>query len=86
LIVAPAQRGRGLDRRVGHERRARLLGRLEPGAAVGGVGGPAMRGFYARGGFRAAGRSVRFEGIGAAAPTPAGLVDAREQPFEDLLA
>lgn len=47
---------------------------------------PAMRDFYARGGFRAAGRSARFEGVGAAAPVPAGLVDARELRLADLVA
>lgn len=86
FIVAPAHRGRGLGRRLWHERRTRLLHRLEPGAAIGMDGVPAMRDFYARGGFRAAGRSARFEGVGAAAPTPAGLVEAREVPFGDLLA
>jgi hypothetical protein len=38
----------------------------------------AMQAFYARGGFRLAGRDLRMEGVGASAPIAAGLVDARE--------
>jgi hypothetical protein len=46
----------------------------------------AMQPFYTRGGFVSAGRDIRFEGAGEPAPTPAGLVDAREVPFAHLVA
>ncbi len=77
FIVAPAHRGRGVGRRLWVHRRDALLARLRPGAAIGMDGVFAMQGFYARGGFRPAGRDLRMEGVGAAAPRPAGLVDAR---------
>jgi GNAT superfamily N-acetyltransferase len=78
FIVAPAERGRGLGRRLWAHRRDALIARLRPGAAVGLDGVFAMQAFYARGGFRMAGRDLRMEGVGASAPLAAGLVDARE--------
>ena len=78
FIVAPAHRGRGLGRRLWVHRRDALLARLRPGAAIGLDGVFAMQAFYARGGFRLAGRDLRMEGVGASATPAAGLVDARE--------
>ncbi len=86
FIVAPPWRGRGLGARLWEWRRLALLRRLRPGAAIGMDGVFAMQPFYERGGFRLAGRDLRFEGTGAAAGVPAGLVDAREVPFDELVA
>jgi GNAT superfamily N-acetyltransferase len=85
FIVAPAHRGRGVGRRLWIHRRDALRARLAPGAAIGMDGVFEMQPFYARGGFVAAGRDLRFEGVGSAAAVPAGLVDAREVPFPALL-
>ncbi len=86
FIVEPAWRGRGLGARLWHHRRDALRARLRPGAAIGMDGVVAMQPFYARGGFAWAGRDVRYEGEGAAGPVPAGLVDARAVPADDLAA
>jgi len=86
FIVAPAHRGRGLGRRLWVHRRDALLARLRPGAAIGLDGVFAMQAFYARGGFRLAGRDLRMEGVGAAATLASGLVDAREVPPAALAA
>jgi GNAT superfamily N-acetyltransferase len=86
FIVAPPHRGRGLGRRLWSWRKRALLARLEPGAAIGMDGVFEMQAFYARGGFALAGRDLRFEGVGAAATIPPGLVDAREVPVDALLA
>jgi GNAT superfamily N-acetyltransferase len=86
FIVAPAHRGRGLGRRLWTHRRDRLRSRLRPGASIGLDGVFDMQAFYARGGFVLAGRDLRFEGTGAAAPLPDGLVDAREVPVAALAA
>src|SRR5262245_4194042 len=85
FIVAPAHRGRGLGRRLWTHRKESLLARLAPGAAIGMDGVFEMQDFYARGGFAPAGRDLRFEGVGEAAPIPPALVDAREVPFDALL-
>jgi hypothetical protein len=86
FIVAPAHRGRGLGRRLWTHRRDRLRSRLRPGAAIGLDGVFEMQAFYARGGFVLAGRHLRLEGTGAAAPIPDGLIDAREVPIAALAA
>jgi GNAT superfamily N-acetyltransferase len=86
FIVAPALRGRGLGARLWQHRKQALLARLEPGAAIGLDGVFEMQDFYARGGFAFAGRDLRFEGVGQGASIGPGLVDAREVPFEALLA
>jgi GNAT superfamily N-acetyltransferase len=86
FIVAPEHRGRGLGRRLWLHRRDALLARLRPGAAIGMDGVFAMQAFYARGGFRPAGRDLRMEGVGARAARTARLVDAREVPPAALAA
>lgn len=86
FIVAPAHRGRGLGRRLWVHRRDALRARLDPGAAIGMDGVFDMQPFYAEGGFAFAGRDLRFEGVGAPAAVPDGLVDARRVPFDALLA
>jgi GNAT superfamily N-acetyltransferase len=51
FIVRPAYRGRGFGNTLWHERRARLLGRLRPGATIGLDGVFEMQAYYAQGGF-----------------------------------
>lgn len=84
FIVRPEHRGRGLGDRLWQERRRRLLARLDEPKTVGMDGVFAMQPYYAKGGFVFAGRDLRFEGRGAAAPVPDGIVAAAEVPFDDL--
>jgi len=63
--------------------RETLIGRLEPGAAIGLDGVLAMEGFYAADGFRTSHRHLRMAGTGApAGGGDAGLRELRELPFE----
>lgn len=66
FVVRPDRRGRGLGRRLWETRKALLVDRLEPGAAIGMDGVYEMQRFYARGGFRFCHRDIRFEGAAAA--------------------
>ena len=63
FIVRPALRSSGLGKRLWHTRLEMLKGRLSGNAAIGLDGVFRMEGFYARGGFKTAYRTYRFEGI-----------------------
>jgi len=85
FIVRPDLRGSGLGRTLWERMRATLLGRLEPGAAIGLDGVLAMEGFYAADGFRSSHRHLRMAGIGAepaAGPVDPALRPLNELPFE----
>ena len=73
FIVRPDLRGRGIGRRLWHERKRRLLGRLDAGAPIGMDGVFAMEPFYARGGFVREHRELRFEAA-ASRPRASGAV------------
>jgi len=85
FIVRPDLRGSGLGRTLWERMRATLLGRLEPGAAIGLDGVLAMEGFYAADGFRSSHRHLRMAGTGAepaAGPVDPALRPLNELPFE----
>jgi GNAT superfamily N-acetyltransferase len=84
FIMRPEVRGRGLGDRLWHERKRRLLARLDPGAAVGMDGVFDMQAYYARGGFSFVCRDLRFEGRGVETPPPSGIVEAGSVRFERL--
>lgn len=88
FIMRPDMRGRGLGDRLWHERKRRLLARLDPDASVGMDGVFDMQSYYARGGFQLICRDLRFEGRGLTpspeAPPPSGIVEAASVPFEAL--
>jgi ribosomal protein S18 acetylase RimI-like enzyme len=81
FIVRPEFRGRGLGDRLWQWRKRRLLDRLDEPKVIGMDGVFAMQAYYAKGGFELAGRDLRFEGKGAAAALPAGVVELSEVPF-----
>jgi len=84
FIVRRDRRGRGLGDRLWHERKRRLLARLDEPRTIGLEGVFAMQRYYADGGFQFVCRDLRFEGIGADAPAPEGVVDLRHVPFADV--
>lgn len=69
FIVRPEHRGRGLGTALWYRRRALMLQRLQPGAAIGMDGVFAMVPFYERGGFRLAYRDLRFDGTASVRST-----------------
>ncbi|MGE5302303.1 MAG: GNAT family N-acetyltransferase [Alphaproteobacteria bacterium] len=84
FIVRPEFRGHGLGDHLWHERKRRLLGRLDADAAVGLEGVFKMQDYYARGGFRFICRDLRFEGWGMDLPRPEGVIEAGTLPFERI--
>jgi GNAT superfamily N-acetyltransferase len=84
FIVRPEFRGRGFGSQLWHARVRLLQSRLRPGSAIGMDGVFEMQDWYARGGFRFAHRSIRYQGAGAAADRPAGIVPASDVPFERI--
>ena len=83
--VRPDRRGAGLGRTLWITRRDLLLDRLGPDSTIEMDGVFAMEPFYAAGGFVLQHRDLRFEGVGAAAPsaTVPGIevVDLADVPF-----
>lgn len=86
FIMRPEFRGRGLGNQLWHARRARLLGRLDPDAAIGMDGVFNMQNYYAKGGFVFSHRDIRFEGQGAPADWAPGVTLLAEIPFDQVLA
>ena len=84
FIMRPEYRGRGLGDHLWHERKRRLLARLDADAAIGLDGVFNMQHYYARGGFRFVGRDLRFEGLGMDLPQPKHVIDASVLPFERI--
>jgi GNAT superfamily N-acetyltransferase len=84
FIVRPEYRGHGLGDHLWHERKRRLLGRLDADAAIGLDGVFNMQDYYARGGFRFVCRDLRFEGWGMDLPHPKDVIEASVLPFERI--
>ena len=90
FIVKPEYRGHGYGNNLWHARKERLLGRLEPGAAIGMDGVFNMQTYYAKGGFAFSHRDIRFRSAGAPAMPDASndvsLVPLSAVSFDDVLA
>ena len=84
FIMSPEYRGRGLGDHLWHERKRRLLARLDADAAIGLDGVFNMQHYYARGGFRFVSRDLRFEGLGMDLPQPKHVIEASVLPFERI--
>jgi hypothetical protein len=84
FIIRSDLRGKGLGNRLWHERKQRLLARLDPGASIGMDGVFDMQDYYAKGGFQFVCRDLRFEGHGADFPAAPDVVEASTIPFDDL--
>lgn len=84
FIIHPDHRGQGLGDRLWHERLRRLRSRLKEPAVIGMDGVFDMQPYYARGGFRFAGRDLRFEGTGELFPTPEHIVKLKDIPFSEV--
>jgi Acetyltransferase (GNAT) domain/Acetyltransferase (GNAT) family len=84
FLVRRDLRGRGLGDRLWHERKRRLLARLDEPKVIGLDGVFTMQEYYAEGGFRFAGREPRFEGVGAEAPPQDGVVELAAVPFAEV--
>ena len=84
FIMSPDYRGHGLGDRLWHERKRRLLARLDADASVGMDGVFNMQECYGRGGFRFVCRDLRFEGRGMDHLQPESVVEASSLPFERI--
>lgn len=91
FIVRPKYRGRGFGDRLWHERRERLIARLQPGATIGLDGVFEMQDYYAKGGFVFSHRDLRFRAEIPVRPTSTpvdveDIVPLTDFSFEDVLA
>ena len=64
FIIRKDRRGQGLGNSLWHERKNRLLARLNKSAAIGMDGVFDIQSYYAKGGFKFHTRDLRFEGVG----------------------
>jgi ribosomal protein S18 acetylase RimI-like enzyme len=84
FIMRPEYRGHGFGDHLWHERKRRLLARLDADATIGLDGVFNMQHYYARGGFRFVSRDLRFEGLGMDLPQPKHVIEASVLPFERI--
>ena len=84
FMVLPEYRGHGLGDHLWHERKRRLVARLDADAAIGLDGVFNMQDYYSRGGFRFVCRDLRFEGSGMNLPQPTNVIEASTLPIEQI--
>ena len=84
FIVHPDHRGHGIGNHLWHERLRRLVARLDEPVVIGMDGVFEMQAWYAQGGFRSAGRDLRFEHRAAASTPAARVCDLADVPFSQV--
>jgi hypothetical protein len=84
FIIRRDRRRHGLGDRLWHERKRRLLARLDAPQVIGMDGVFAMQEYYAAGGFRFAGRNLRFEAIARESPPDPGVTELSTIPLAEL--
>ena len=82
FIVRSDLRGQGLGNQLWHERKQRLLARLNPPGTIGMDGVFDMQHYYAKGGFESIGRDIRYEGRGRSTDVLASVIRLDNVPFE----
>lgn len=86
FIVKPEYRGRGIGNALWHERKKRLLARLEASAAIGMDGVFNMQAYYAKGGFEFSHRDIRFQSIGQSCSPDARVVPLSQVNVDHIVA
>lgn len=86
FIVKPEYRGKGIGRKLWHQRRDTLLTRLKPRATIGMDGVVAMQSFYEKGGFKIAYRDERYERIGERFEIDPNISNIEDEDLEAILA
>ncbi len=84
FIIRSDMRGQGLGNQLWHERKQRLLSRLNTPGVIGMDGVFDMQHYYAKGGFELVCRDLRYESIGQAAPQPEGVIELGSVPFDQV--
>ena len=84
FIVRRDRRGQGLGDQLWHERKRRLLARLDAPQVIGMDGVFAMQHYYAAGGFHFTGRDLRFEALAVESSPDPGVVELSTVPFAEL--
>lgn len=85
FIVHPHYRGHGLGNHLWHARLRLLIARLHEPVVIGMDGVFDMQSYYAKGGFKFAGRDLRFEGVAVSAVLPENIVPLTEIPFKTVV-
>jgi ribosomal protein S18 acetylase RimI-like enzyme len=84
FIIAAEHRGRGLGNILWHARLQRLVGRLQAPAVIGMDGVFDMQDWYAKGGFRFAGRDLRFATVAQSFPAPRDIIELAQIDFAEV--
>ena len=84
FLVRRDRRGYGLGDWLWHERKRRLLARLDAPQVIGLDGVFAMQSYYAAGGFRFAGRDLRFQALAGESSPDRAVVELSTVPFGEL--
>jgi len=86
FIVRPEYRNMGVGRKLWHQRRNRLLERMNPDASIGMDGVLAMQPFYQKGGFNIAWSNERYENTGIPFPVNENIRSVSDSDFDSISA
>ena len=85
FIVKPEYRSNGIGRKLWHQRRDKLISRLDTDAPIGMDGVVAMQKFYQKGGFEIAYRDFRYEVVGKQYNIDAKISEITDADIENIL-